>query len=92
MLIYLLIFIIILVLLSYFPKKVIEGYYQNDYNPNTTYYYNFSLSDKLLKDRCQLTGLIEDYESPNPDLCYFGYYVPSTLNFKFYPEQSFHDK
>ena len=80
MLIYLLIFIIILVLLSYFPKKSIENFY----NPNTTYYYNFSLSDKLLKDRCQLQGLIEDYENPNQDTCYFGYYVPSTLNFKFY--------
>ena len=73
----LLLIVVIIYYVSMYNKDVKEGY-------NNLFYYDFSNSPLQWRDRCQLQGLIDEYDNPSSNFCYTGYYVPGNLNFSIY--------
>lgn len=49
--------------------------------------YEFPLSIYQVKDKCQLTGLIDEFDNPVGDMCFYGYYIPYIYNFGTYQSE-----
>lgn len=64
--------------LSFLSKKHMS--LKENFNPNIHYNYDYPLSNCIIEPKCKNTDLLGNDNT----WCYFGYYIPSILNYAFY--------